>query len=89
VEGRRNTGIMSRLIHVSRSQDADALVEEGMRLVSLLPGGGDGSLDTPTFVPNGGGLVVDYSSLTVARLRQELKRRGLSQKGLKRELVRH
>ncbi|KAK2168618.1 hypothetical protein LSH36_15g02111 [Paralvinella palmiformis] len=59
-----------------------------MRLVSLLPGGGDGSLDTPTFVPNGGGLVVDYSSLTVARLRQELKRRGLSQKGLKRELIR-
>ncbi len=31
--------------------------------------------------------VDDYSALNVVKLRQELKRRGLSQKGRKRELV--
>ena len=88
MEGRRNKGIMSRLFHVSRSQDADALIEEGIQLVSLLPDA-NGSVETDTLLSDSGRFLVDYGSFTVARLRKELKRRGLSQKGLKRELVRH
>ena len=89
---------MSRLYQNIRTQEnrtADVFVEEGMKLVSLLPpdtgdspDSGDATeVDTPTFITNGGGLLADYGSHTVAKLRQELKNRGLSHKGIKVDLV--
>lgn len=61
----------------------------GKRSGSVVVGSSNRGVDgTDLFnVENESPLRSGYSSLTVVKLRQELKRRGLSQKGIKRELV--